>query len=454
MALVSVNPATGRRLAVYREHTVPQVDRALARAAAAAVAWRARPVAQRLRAVAAIGRAFRAEAETLAALATAEMGKPIAQARAEVAKCAALCDYCGQHGAALLADEHPVGAPPNARVEFDPLGTVLAIMPWNFPFWQAARAAVPALLAGNTVLLKHASNVPGCALALERIFARSGLPRGVFQTLLVGSKAIPAILADRRVQGVTLTGSSAAGKQIAALAGAAIKPGVFELGGSDPAIVLADADLDRAAETCAQARLLNAGQSCISAKRFIVERAVIREFEARFVARMAARQVGDPTDPATEVGPLARGDLRDEVHAQVTRSVQQGARLLLGGAPLPGRGFFYAPTVLTGVRAGMAAYDEEVFGPVAAIIPVRDAVEAIRVANDTEFGLGASLFTRNLPRARRLARAIEAGSVFINDYVRSYPELPFGGIKQSGYGRELGAWGLRSFVNVKTVWIA
>jgi len=320
---------------------------------------------------------------------------------------------------------------------------------------RAARSSRPrarSRLAGNTVLLKHASNVPGCALAIEEVFLRAGLPPGVFQTLLVRSHAIAAVLADRRVHGVTLTGSTTAGKEIAALAGAAMKPGVYELGGSDPAIVLADADLERAAEICAHARLQNSGQSCVCAKRFIVERSVLKAFEQFFTARMAARRVGDPADPATEVGPLARGDLREELHAQVERSVRSGARLLLGGAPLPGPGFFYAPTVLTNVRAGMAAGDEEVFGPVAAIIPVRDAAAAIREANRSAFGLGAALFTRNRPRARRLVREIEAGAVFVNDFVRSYPELPFGGVKDSGYGRELGAWGARAFVNVKTVW--
>jgi succinate-semialdehyde dehydrogenase/glutarate-semialdehyde dehydrogenase len=328
---------------------------------------------------------------------------------------------------------------------------VLAIMPWNFPVWQVIRAAVPTLMAGNTVLLKHAPNVPGSALAIERLFADASLPVGVFQVLLTDTTPVPALIADARVAAVTLTGSVAAGKSVAALAGAAMKPGVFELGGSDPVLVFADADLDRAAEVSAYARLINSGQSCVCAKRFIVERAVRREFEIRFVARMAARRVGDPADAATDVGPLARTDLRDKLHAQVTRSVRRGARVLLGGGPLPGPGFFYAPTVLTDVAPGMPAYDEELFGPVAAIITVRDEAEAVRVANDTVFGLGAVIFTRSRARARRVVPQLAAGAVFVNDFVRSDPALPFGGVKQSGHGRELGAWGLRAFTNAKTV---
>jgi succinate-semialdehyde dehydrogenase/glutarate-semialdehyde dehydrogenase len=324
-------------------------------------------------------------------------------------------------------------------------------MPWNFPFWQVLRAAVPTLLAGNAVLLKHAPNVAGCALALERLFKESGIPAGVFNVLLCGVNAVPALIADRRVHGVTLTGSTAAGKHVAALAGAAMKPGVFELGGSDPVLVFEDADLARAAEISAHARLLNSGQSCVCAKRFIVVRAARREFEERFVARMAARRVGGPADPSTEVGPLARADLREKLHAQVIASVGKGARVLLGGSALAGHGFYYAPTVLTDVRHGMPAFDEEVFGPVAAIIPVRDEAEAVRVANDSSFGLGAAIFTRDRDRARRLAPQLDAGCVFINNFVRSSPELPFGGVKESGYGRELGAWGVRSFANAKVV---
>jgi succinate-semialdehyde dehydrogenase/glutarate-semialdehyde dehydrogenase len=324
-------------------------------------------------------------------------------------------------------------------------------MPWNFPFWQVFRAAAPALMAGNTMLLKHASNVSGCALALEQVFVEAGVPQGLFQTLLVSAREIPALIADPRIAGITLTGSTAAGRKVAELAGAALKPSVLELGGSDAYLVLADADLDQAAEICAKARLQNAGQSCICGKRFVVVESVRRAFEKKFVARMDAYPVGDPFDPTAKVGPLARHDLRDELHAQVTASVRRGARLLLGGKLPAGPGFFYPPTVLTDVRKGMPAYDEELFGPVAAIIPVRNEEAAIATANDSLYGLGAAIFTRDLRRARELAARVDAGSVFVNDFVRSDPALPFGGVKQSGFGRELGVWGLRSFVNIKTV---
>ncbi|MDP3072755.1 MAG: NAD-dependent succinate-semialdehyde dehydrogenase [Opitutaceae bacterium] len=454
MLFQSLNPATGRRIQAWRAQRPGDVERLLARATVAQRAWRAWPIARRAAALRRLGRALLAARDELAPLATAEMGKPIAQARAEIEKSALLCSYYARHGAALLADERPVGAPPQARVTFEPLGTVLAIMPWNFPFWQALRAAVPALIGGNAVLLKPAATVVGCSQALEKIFDRAGLPRGVFQLLLADNAAIARVIADRRVHAVTLTGSTAAGKNVAALAGAAMKPGVFELGGSDPALVLADADIPRAAEICAQSRLLNSGQSCVCAKRFIVARPVLADFERQLVARMAARRAGDPADPATEVGPLARADLRATLQEQVERSVRLGARVLLGGAPTPGRGFFYPPTVLTGVRPGMPAFDEELFGPVAAIVAVRDESEAVKLANATPYGLAATVFTRSRSRAQRLARELESGAIFINDFVRSAPELPFGGVKESGHGRELGPWGARAFVNVKTVWEA
>lgn len=451
MRLVSVNPATGRRLASYPAHSRAAVERALDQAHTAAGQWRKASPSQRAKLLRTVAAALLTERDSLAALATAEMGKPLAQSRAEVEKSALVCRYYADHGPGFLADERPTGAPANARLTYEPLGVVLAIMPWNFPFWQVFRAAAPALMGGNTLLLKHAPNIPGCALALARLFAAAGAPAGVFQPLLIDTQPVPALITDPRVRAVTLTGSTAAGKQVAALAGAAMKPGVFELGGSDAFIVLADGDLARAAEVGAQSRLLNSGQSCVCAKRFIVVRSVLRDFEKLLVARMAARRVGDPADLATEVGPLARGDLRAKLHDQVTASVQRGARVQLGGAPLPGPGFFYAPTVLTRVAPGMPAYDEELFGPVASIIAVRDEADAIRVANDSDYGLSATVFTRNAARARRLVPRLEAGAVFINDFVRSSPELPFGGTKQSGYGRELGPWGLRAFLNLKTV---
>lgn len=451
MALVSLNPATGRRISSHREHTRTEIERRVSRAALAQARWRTRSAEVRAHHLQRLAESLHLHRDALASLATSEMGKPITQARAEIEKCALLCDYYATHAARLLAAEHPPGAHRQARVSFEPLGIVLAIMPWNFPFWQMLRAAVPTLLAGNAVLLKHAPNVPGCALALERLFQEAGFPTGVFEVLLCGIDAVPPLIADRRIHGVTLTGSTAAGKHVASLAGAAMKPGVYELGGSDPVLVLADADIPRAAETSAQARLLNSGQSCVCAKRFIVVRAARSEFEERFVARMAARRVGNPADPSTEVGPLARADLREKLHAQVVASVRKGARVLLGGAPLAGPGFYYAPTVLTDVRRGMPAFDEEIFGPVAAVVPVRDEAEAVRVANDSAYGLGAAIFTRDRAKARRLAPQLEAGCVFVNDFVRSSPELPFGGVKESGYGRELGAWGVRSFANVKVV---
>jgi succinate-semialdehyde dehydrogenase/glutarate-semialdehyde dehydrogenase len=451
MSLPVINPATGRRIAVYPSHRPAEIERALARATKAQGAWRRETPAVRAALLRAVAGELRARRDALAALATEEMGKPIVQARAEVEKSALLCEFYADAGPAMLADERPRGAPAQARVSFAPLGTVLAIMPWNFPVWQVIRAAAPALLSGNALLLKHAANVPGTALALEKLFMRAGLARGLFQALLIDNATIGRLIAEPRIHAVTLTGSTEAGKKVATLAGAAMKPGVYELGGSDAALVLEDADLAHAAETCAHARLLNSGQSCVCAKRFIVVRAVAREFEDRFVARIAARRVGDPTDTRTEVGPLAREDLRDTLHAQVQRSLQRGARAAHAGGPFGKRGFFYAPTVLTRVRPGIPAFDEELFGPVAAVIVVRDAAEAVRVANATRFGLGAAVFTRDRQRGDEIARELEVGNVFVNDFVRSSPELPFGGVKDSGYGRELGTWGARSFVNVKTI---
>lgn len=451
MSLVSVNPATGRRFATYREHTGAAVERALARASASQRPWRARSPGARAKHLRAVARELMAQRDDLAGLATAEMGKPIAQARGEIEKCARTCEFFAEHGPAMLADEHPPGAPPEARVVYEPLGVVLAIMPWNFPFWQVIRAAAPALIGGNTVLLKHAPNVAGCALAIEAVFKRAGLPSGVFQVLLTGTAPMEALIADERVRGVTFTGSTVAGKKVAALAGAAMKPGVYELGGSDPYLVLGDADLELAAETCAAARLINSGQSCASAKRFIVTRPVLRDFERLVTARLAARRTGDPADPTSDVGPLARADLRENLHRQITASVRNGARLLLGGTPLPGPGFFYSTTLLTNVRPGMAAADEELFGPAAAILVARDDTDAVRLANATPYGLGAAIFTRSSRRARELTPQLDAGCVAINTFVRSDASLPFGGVKDSGMGRELGAHGLRTFLNVKTV---
>ncbi|HXF99607.1 MAG TPA: NAD-dependent succinate-semialdehyde dehydrogenase, partial [Bacteroidota bacterium] len=339
-------------------------------------------------------------------------------------------------------------------VTFQPLGILLAIMPWNFPFWQVFRAAAPALMAGNTVVLKHASNVSGCALEIEKLLREAGLPLGVFSTLLLSSSRVNMLIEHPLVRAVTITGSTAAGKAVAAKAGAMLKKTVLELGGSDPYIVLEDANLDEAVATCVASRLINNGQSCIAAKRFIVVESVKKRFEEMFVERMKAQNVGDPLDPSVAVGPLARRDLRDELHHQVRRSIEKGARLLCGGEVPSGRGAFYPPTVLTNVAKGMPAYDEELFGPVAAIISAKDEADAIRIANDSAFGLGAAVFTSNLQKGERIAaEELEAGSCFVNAFVRSDPRLPFGGIKDSGYGRELSVFGIREFVNIKTVWV-
>ena len=453
MSLASINPATGRRISRRRVYLAAEISSKTDRAQRAFAGWRQLTPARRARHLRALGKTIRANSQSLAALITAEIGKPITQSLAEIEKCAGVCDYYAKHGPRFVAPERPHTAPANAYVEFAPLGVVLAVMPWNFPFWQVFRAAAPIIMGGNTLLLKHASNVSGCALAIERLFTSAGLPTGVLQTLLVDSSRIAPLLADARVRGLTMTGSTSAGKKVAALAGAALLPAVFELGGSDPILVLADADIPKAAEICAFSRLQNSGQSCVCAKRFIVVRSVLRAFERAFTARMAARRVGDPTDPTTDVGPLARADLRDELHAQVRRSIRAGARVLLGGAALPGPGNFYAPTVLTDVARGSPAYSEELFGPVAAIIPVRDEAAAIATANDSIYGLGAAVFTSNQRRGRAIATQLESGLVFINSYVRSEFSLPFGGTKQSGHGRELGSWGLRAFVNPKTVWV-
>jgi len=452
MSIVTVNPATGRALRSYRPHTPSQIDRALVRATTAYRAWRELSSTARARHLRAVARELRREHERFARLITTEMGKPISQARAEVEKCALNCDYFAEHAARFLADERPHDAPEHRYVTYRPLGVVLAIEPWNFPFWQVFRAAAPALMAGNTMVLKHASNVTGCALTIERVFARAGVPRGVFQTLVVSGATAEELVADPRVAMVTLTGSTAVGQRVAARAGASMKKGVYELGGNDAYVILADADLDLAAELCAESRLYNTGQSCVAAKRFIVIESVRAAFEEKFVAALARRRAGDPLDATTQLGPLARADLRDELHTQVRRSIRAGARLLLGGRKPREAGCHYPATVLSNVRPGMAAFEEELFGPVAAIVSARDEQEAVAFANLTPFGLGAGIFTRNRRRGERIAREqLEAGNAFVNEFVRSHPALPFGGVKASGHGRELGAWGIREFANAKVI---
>ncbi|OZI26123.1 NADP-dependent succinic semialdehyde dehydrogenase [Bordetella genomosp. 9] len=448
----SINPYDEATLATFDEHDAAAIEATLARAQSAQRDWRRTTLAQRqdlLRRLAATLRAGKAE---YAALITAEMGKPITEAIAEVEKCAINCDYYANEAERLLAPEIVASNATHSKVVFDPLGTVLAVMPWNYPFWQVMRFAAPALLAGNTAVLKHANNVPQCALALAKVFERADAPKGLFSTLLVNSSRVQDLIADDRIAAVTFTGSTPVGRTIASQAGAALKKQVLELGGSDPFIVLADADIDLAARTAVKARFHNTGQSCISAKRFIVESQVADAFVEAFITHTRALKVGDPRDTGVDVGPMARDNLRDDLHQQVRASVDAGARLLAGGAPREGKGYFFEPTVLDRVTPDMAAGRDETFGPAAAIIRCKDADDAIRIANDTVFGLGAALWTGDLERADVLAREIEAGAVFINGTVASDPRLPFGGIKQSGYGRELSSYGLKEFTNIKSVW--
>ncbi|GBD12479.1 Succinate semialdehyde dehydrogenase [NAD(P)+] Sad [bacterium HR24] len=453
MAIASVNPATEEVLATFDEHSPQQVEAALERAWEAYRDWRRLPIERRGELMRAAARRLRQEKDRYARLITLEMGKPIVEAEAEVLKCAWNCEYFADNADRFLAPEEVETNASHSYVQFVPLGPVLAIMPWNFPFWQVFRAAAPALMAGNTMLLKHASNVPQCALAIEEVFREAGLPEGVFQALLVPAATVEGIIADDRVRAVTLTGSDVTGAKVAAAAGQHLKKTVLELGGSDPFIVLADADLEEAAKVGARARNQNTGQSCIAAKRFIVEEPVAERFSELFVEAVKALKVGDPLDPRTNIGPLARGDLRDDLDRQVRRSLDMGARLLLGGHKLDGRGYFYAPTVLAEVTPEMPAFREETFGPVAAIVRARDADEAVRLANMSPFGLGAAIWTGDPERGQALAGEIEAGNVFVNGMVASDPRLPFGGVKRSGYGRELAVFGIREFVNIQTVWV-
>ena len=454
MSVRSINPATGEVLETFQETAADELARILAGADAASREWCRTPAAERAERLRAAARVLRERKDTYARTMALEMGKPLAQGVAEAEKCAWVCDYYADHGPAFLADEpHPTDAS-RSYVRFEALGAVLAIMPWNFPFWQVFRFAAPALVAGNAGILKHAPNVPRCALEIETVFQDAGFPDGLFRAVFLSNEAAGGVIADQRVRAVTLTGSDRAGSQVAEQAGRHLKKTVLELGGSDPFIVLEDADLERAATTAVEARLINSGQSCIAAKRFIVVERVAERFLERFTSEMRARRVGDPLDPATQVGPQARLDLRENLHRQVQESVKRGARLVLGGELPAGRGAFYPPTVLSAVEPGMPAFDEETFGPVAAVIRAQDEADAIRIANASPYGLGASVWTADSERGERIAREIEAGSVFVNGLVRSDPRLPFGGVKRSGYGRELSAYGLREFVNIKTVWVA
>lgn len=450
----SINPATGEPIQHYNEHTLEAARKLAARAFLASEDWRQTPLRERGAPLLRLERALIEGRDELADLMAREMGKPVREGRSEIEKCAKLCSYYAERGTDFLKAAPVPTEASSSYVAFEPLGVVLAIMPWNFPFWQVFRAAVPAILAGNAVLLKHASNVCGCAAAAELLCRKAELPEGLFSTLFLSSDAALALIEDVHVAAVTLTGSPRAGRQVAARAGACLKKSVLELGGSDAYVVLADADLALASKSCVQSRLINTGQSCIAAKRFVVVRQHRAEFEARIVELMRNTRQGDPLDPATEIGPMARSDLRDELHAQVQKSVALGAVPLLGGAIPSQRGAWYPATVLSGVVSGMPAYDEELFGPVAAIIEARDEGHALEIANDSRFGLGAAVFTRDGERGERIARdQLRAGSCFVNTHVRSDPRLPFGGIRESGYGRELGEFGVREFVNIKTVYV-
>ncbi len=454
MYLHSVNPATNKKIRSYKVHSPEQVSRKIVRGHAAWLKWKETGFKQRALLMNKAAKLLLEQKQELAHLMALEMGKPLAGGIAEIEKCAAACRYYADGAEGFLAGEPVATEASKSYVSFQPLGLVLAVMPWNFPFWQVFRFLAPALMAGNAGLLKHASNVQGCAAAIERILLEAGFPPKLFQNLVIGSAGVEQVIEHPLVQAVTLTGSTAAGKKVAEKAGSLLKKTVLELGGSDAYIILKDADLELAARVCAESRLINSGQSCIAAKRFIVERAIEKEFTLLFVNRMKAAIMGDPLQEGVQVGPQARTDLRDELHSQVETSLAKGARCLTGGFVPHGNHAFYPPTVLSKVRKGMPAYDEELFGPVAAIISAKDEDDAIRLANDSMFGLGGAIFSRNVKKAEALAATrLQAGSCFVNALVRSDPRLPFGGIKQSGYGRELGLYGIKEFVNIKTVYI-
>ena len=456
MAIAVINPATGETVKTFEPLSDAELETRLAAAADAARTYRHTTFAERATWMRAAADLLERDLEEVGRLMTSEMGKTLVAAKAEAQKCATACRFYADHAAGFLADEpadaSAVGAS-RAYTTYQPLGAVLAIMPWNFPLWQVMRFAAPALMAGNVGLLKHASNVPQTALYLQDLFIEAGFPAGAFQALLIGAGPVERVLRDPRVVAATLTGSAPAGRAVASVAGAEIKPTVLELGGSDAFLVLPSADLDRAAQVATTSRCLNNGQSCISAKRFIVHEAVADEFETRFVAAMAAQRVGDPMDPATDIGPLATEQGRDDVEALVGDAVERGAVVRCGGDRPPGPGWYYPPTVVTDITPAMRIYHEEVFGPVAALYRVPSLDEAIRLANDTEFGLGSNVWTNDPDEQARCVRDVEAGAVFVNGMTTSFPELPFGGVKASGYGRELSAQGIRAFCNVKTVWV-
>ena len=447
----SVNPHSLQEIATYDPYDDAKVDHLITAADAAFQHWRTTSFAERAVRMHAAGQVLRQRATELAALMANEMGKVSKDGVTEIGKCADCCDFYAENAEKFLANQSVATDAAESYIAYDPLGVILAVMPWNFPFWQVMRFAAPALMAGNVGLLKHASNASGCALAIQDVFEEAGFPRNVFTTLLVEGTRVEQIIRHRLVRAVTLTGSTPAGKSVAAIAGSELKKSVLELGGSDAYIVLADADLDLAVQTCVKSRLVNGGQSCIAAKRFIVVKSVREEFTRRYVEAFRKIRIGDPTDPQSDIGPMARVDLRDQIHDQVCRSVAQGARLLTGGEVPRQTGAYYPPTVLADVRPGMVAFDEEIFGPVAAIIEAEDDADAVALANHSDFGLGSAIFTSDKRNADYIARQIDAGCVFVNALVKSDVRLPFGGVKHSGYGRELSWFGIQEFVNIKTV---
>ena len=452
--LFSINPANGQQVAGYTIHNEKKVASALHTAQNCYHNWRKQPFTARAKVLKNIAKELRKEKENLAKLATLEMGKPLQQGREEVEKCAVTLAYYAKEGAKFLADEIVETDARKSYVTFQPMGVILAIMPWNFPYWQVIRAFAPTVMAGNVMVLKHASNVSGCALAIEQIIIKSGAPAGLLQTLLIPSSRIEKLIADPVIAAVTLTGSTAAGSKVAEAAGRHLKKQVLELGGSDAYIILDDADIEEAVEICVNGRLKNSGQSCVAAKRFIVLKSIRKAFEQAMTRKMEATPWGDPMVETNKVGPMARHDLRNQLHEQVLKSMEKGAKLLCGGAIPNDKGAYYPPTVLTNVKKGMPAYDEELFGPVAGIIEARDEADAMRIANDSQYGLGGAIISKNVKRAERMAvKDMEAGSCYINDFVHSDHRLPFGGIKNSGYGREIGIFGIREFVNIKTIYI-
>jgi succinate-semialdehyde dehydrogenase/glutarate-semialdehyde dehydrogenase len=454
MAIESRNPATGEVIASYPAIDARAIDARLARASTAFPAWRRTPIAERARMLEKAAALLEANADRLARLMTIEMGKLIGASRDEILKCARGCRYYAEHGSTYLADVDVPTEAARSFIRYEPVGAVFAIMPWNFPFWQVFRFAAPALMAGNVALLKHAPNVPQCALAIEALLRDAGCPEGVFQTLLIEVDQVPPILSDDRINAVTLTGSDRAGRDVASRAGRVIKKSVLELGGSDPFIVMPSANMQQAVATAVKSRTINSGQSCIAAKRFIVHTGVAEEFTTRFVSAMDALKIGDPLDPATEIGPMARSDLVETLSAQVADALARGAKRLTASTPVGSRGLFYPPTVLVDIPQGARAYREEMFGPVAMVFTIANVDEAIALANDTPYGLGASVWTTDAAERDRFIDAIEAGQVFVNAMVASDPRMPFGGVKMSGYGRELGEHGMREFTQAKTVWIA